>query len=454
MRWVPLLLLFGCGDNTLQHDAYQARSGERIALRTFAYDDGTKQWDPTTFYDRERMERCTIQRWSDGNTYCTPPAVPTVYSVPNCVEGEIGRWLATQPAPEHFYREFTLIGGEVISRVFRRISEMAPPQFTYEIMNGRCVQTPSEGWTYYSLGEQLESTMFARVKHVSSEGETRLGLDAYTTEDGLYVPLQSDAPILRDRVLDNECRVAARPNATETTCEPVYAGEAEFSRDPACATKDTVVIEATTQVPEVIVTENAGCYSYARRGLEIEHVPLFYPLGPSCVSVNPPADAHLFTVGQPFEVATLARTREEAPGRRLQRILASDGATTVVDTLLYDSELGVDCVRTQIGDAFRCLPANTFANVFPYFSDAACTQPIELSLVEQGACDATTKYAIDTRNPEPIVRPLAAPFETPIYEISTADMCLEFIPPAREKAFTLGPAMPLDAFVAAHAVIE
>ena len=453
-RLLPLLVLCGCGDNTLPLDAYQARSGKRIALRTYAYRDGAKQWDPTTFFDRARQERCTVQRWSDGNTYCTPPAVPTVYSEANCIDGEIGRWLATQPAPTHFFREFTLIGGEVISRVFRRIGEVAPPATTYEIANGRCVESSSLGWTYYSLGEQLASTSFARVKHLSSVGESRLGLDAYTTEDGLYVPIESDGPLLRDRVLDNECRVVAQPNAATTTCEPVYAGEAQFSRDAACATKDILLIEATTTVPEVIMRDVGGCRSYTRRGAEIPHVPLFFPLGPSCVAVNPPPDAHLFEVGAAFEVAELMRVREESPGHRLQRILVGDGTTTVVDSLLYDSELDVDCLRTQIGEAFRCLPANTFATVLPYFSDPACTVPVELSLVEDGACDATTKFAIDKRGDEPIVRPLAAPFTTPIYEISTADSCLEYIPPPRQKPFTLGAPLPLDRFVDAQLIIE
>jgi hypothetical protein len=452
MRWLSLLLLIACGDNTLPND-YQARSGERIALRVFAYSDGAKQWDPTTFFDRERQEHCTVQRWSDGNTYCTPPAVPTVYTSANCIDGELGRWLATQPAPTHFFREHTVIGGDVISRVFLRIGEVAPPDTTWEITNGRCIESSALGWTYYSLGEQLANTSFARVKHVSAVGETRLGLDAYTTEDGLYVPIQTDAPILRDRVLDNECKVVANPNAAMTTCEPAYAGEAQFSRDAQCATKDILLVEATTTVPEVIVTDDAGCHRYARRGAEIPSVPLFFPLGPSCVSVNPPPDAHLFEIGGAFDVPQLARTHEES-SHRLRQIFVGDGTTTVVDALLYDSTLDVDCIRTQIGDTIRCLPANTFATVLPYFSDAACTVPVELSLVETGACDATTKFAIDTRGDAPIVRPIAAPFSTPLYEISTADTCLEYVPPARQQAYSLGPAVPLDQFVDAQIIIE
>ena len=454
MKWALVLLVVACGDNTLPKDAYQARSGERISLRVFTYADGAKQWDANTFFDRERMERCTVQRWSDGNTYCTPPAVPTVYSEPNCVDGELGRWLSTQPAPEHFFREITLIDGEVISRVFRRIDEVAPPLKTYEIAGGRCVETLSLGWTYYSLGTTLASTSFVRMKHVSAVGETRLGLDAYTTDDGLYVPIETDVPMLRDRLLDNECKVLPQPNAATTTCEPAYAGEAEFSRDAGCATLDILALEATSQVPEVIVVDEAGCRRYARHSAEIPAVPLFLPVGPSCVSVALPPDVHLFELGTPFEVPVLTRTHEEDPAHRLRRIFVSDGETTVRDSLLYDSELDVDCLRTEIGETIRCLPANTFATVLPYFSDDACTQPIELTLVETGACDATTKFAIDKRNAEPIVRAIGAKYEATIYEISTADTCLPYVPSSRQQAYLVGEVLPLDRFVDAHVVIE
>lgn len=457
MRHLALVaLLLGCGDNLTPVDAFQAHSGTRIALRIFQYADGTQQWDGGLFFDRERQERCTVQRWSDGNTYCTPPAVPTVYSGANCIDGELGRWLSTQPAPTHFFRELTLIGGEVITRMFLRIGEVAPPETTYEITNGQCVESSSAGWTYFSLGEELPNTRFVRVRHQSAEGESRLGLDAYTTDDGLYVPIESGGlPTLRDRTLDNECKVVAAPNAATTRCEPAYAGEAEFSRDTACATNDILVVEATTTVPEVIVRDDEGCREFARRGPEIEHVPLFFPFGPSsCIAVNPPPDAHLFEVGPAFEVAQLGRVREAVPGRRLQRVIAGDETTRVVDSLLYDSELDVDCVRTQIGDTLRCLPANTFASVLPYFSDPDCLEEIEISLVERGACDPTTKYAIDTRGAEPIVRPVLAPMTATLYERSTGKTCLAYIPPARQQPYTIGAALPLDRFVDAQVIID
>ena len=115
----------------------------------------------------------------------------------------------------------------------------------------------------------------------------------------------------------------------------------------------------------------------------------------------------------------------------------------------------VSGVRTAIGDgSFRCLPANTLAAVTPYFADPSCLEPIEVSLVETGACDPGTRFAIDNRGVEPVVRPLVAPFAGKLYEISTADTCLEYIPPKREVPFSVGAAMPASAFVNAQLVTE
>ena len=446
MRCLPLLLVMGCGDNTIPTLPYEARSGARIELRIYQYSDGTQQWDPNVYYDRELQERCAIQRWSDGYTYCTPTARSTVYTDPSCESGELGRWLATQPPPDYFYREHTLIGADVISRVFRRSGATPAPAQVYEISGGRCVETPAAGWTYFVLGDEIPRAGFARIKHLSAEGRERLGMDVYVTDDGLYVPVWSDRPLLRDRVLDNECRVVERPNSPTATCEPVAPGEAEFSRDSQCAAVDVLVVEASAPVPDVVVRSTEGCRSYARRGAEIPHVPLFLPIGDSCVSVQPPPDAHLFEIGAPFDVPVLAREHEPSE-RRLQRILMTDGETTVVDSLLFDRELGVDCTRTLVGGTYRCIPAHTFATVVPYFRDPACVEPIDISLVLAGGCDPPTRFAIDHRSGAPAVRPLLAPFAGKLFEISTADTCLEYIPPRRQVPFTVGAAVPPEMFV-------
>src|SRR5436190_7234604 len=140
MRVVWWLLLASCGDNLVPIAPYEARSGDRIKLRTFVYDDGTRQWDPQQFHDAARDERCAPQPWSDGAKYCTPTAMPTVYRDALCTD-ELGRWLVTQPAPSYFYREFALLGTETISRVYRRGDSTPPPERVFQLTRGSCVET-------------------------------------------------------------------------------------------------------------------------------------------------------------------------------------------------------------------------------------------------------------------------------------------------------------------------
>ncbi len=451
-RLLLIVGFVGCGDNAIPHDRFEARSGDRIKLRWYAYDDGTRQWDPLAFQDTARDERCTVQRWSDGYTYCTPTAMPTVYSDPACTD-EMGRWLATQQPPSYFFREYSLIGEDVVSRIYRRADGRSAPETTYELDHGNCVATTSTGWNYFVLGAEVPRETFARVRLLTAIGSERLGLDAYTTDDGLYVPVEHERPELFDRTLDDQCRVLDRPNQPTTICEPALVGEAEFSRDPACGSTDLLVTEASQPVPAVVAAETAGCKSYARRGSEIASVPVFLPIGDACVSVNVPADAHLFEIGGPFDIPVLERRHEET-GHRLERILLTDGVTTVVDSLLFDTTLGVDCSRVFADAMYRCLPATSLAQVFPYFSDPTCVSPIELAFVETGDCDPATRFAIDQRGTEPSVRPLVAAYPGRIYEISTADTCLEYIPGGRQIAFTVGAAMAPQAFVGARVVVE
>ena len=71
----------------------------------------------------------------------------------------------------------------------------------------------------------------------------------YATDDGLYVPYETDRPVLRDFELDDECKIAARPNSAETTCDPAYPGEAKFSRDPECRAPDVLVVKEDVTGP-------------------------------------------------------------------------------------------------------------------------------------------------------------------------------------------------------------
>jgi hypothetical protein len=69
MRWMPLLLLLGCSDSI---GPYELRSGSRLELRYWHYEDGTRQWDSSVYFDRVLDTECALQQRSYGPTFCAP----------------------------------------------------------------------------------------------------------------------------------------------------------------------------------------------------------------------------------------------------------------------------------------------------------------------------------------------------------------------------------------------
>ena len=69
---LPLLLLAGCGDSLDSLGPDELRSGTRLELRYWQFADGTRQWDPTTFFDKKLGLDCMPVQRSFGPTYCQP----------------------------------------------------------------------------------------------------------------------------------------------------------------------------------------------------------------------------------------------------------------------------------------------------------------------------------------------------------------------------------------------
>nr|MBA3500197.1 hypothetical protein [Deltaproteobacteria bacterium] len=69
MRWLPLLLLLGCSESI---GPYELRSGSRLELRYWHYEDGTRQWDPNVYFDRVLETECALHQRAYGPTFCEP----------------------------------------------------------------------------------------------------------------------------------------------------------------------------------------------------------------------------------------------------------------------------------------------------------------------------------------------------------------------------------------------
>jgi hypothetical protein len=69
MRWLSLLLLLGCSESI---GPYELRSGSRLELRYWHYEDGTRQWDSGVYFDRVLEKECALHQRSYGPTFCEP----------------------------------------------------------------------------------------------------------------------------------------------------------------------------------------------------------------------------------------------------------------------------------------------------------------------------------------------------------------------------------------------
>src|SRR5437870_244567 len=92
MRVVVLaLIVAACGDNLQPQDAlFTGLSGSRIKLQWYLYQDGSKQIEPTSYYDTQLHVPCAKTLWDDGIARCTPIADPSVWIDAECTM-ELGR---------------------------------------------------------------------------------------------------------------------------------------------------------------------------------------------------------------------------------------------------------------------------------------------------------------------------------------------------------------------------
>jgi hypothetical protein len=133
------------------------------------------------------------------------------------------------------------------------------------------------------------------------------------------------------------------------------------------------------------------------------------------------------------------------------------GDVELPDPLLFDDDPArqAECRRISVDGGTRCLPALGLVMDVAYFRDDICTVRAPFALVASGSCDTPAPYAYETVPADGIVvHTLAEPYPGTLYEISTADTCLPYIPPPRFVPHLRGPALPLAAFPSAHLVIE
>ncbi|MGE0550600.1 MAG: hypothetical protein AB7O24_29385 [Kofleriaceae bacterium] len=440
-RYLPLLVLIACGDNTA--DTGGARSGSRLKLVWYEYSDGTRQLERGWYFDDERGERCTPVRWSDGSRYCTPDAGDAVYVDDTCATA-LGRVPSgTSPAP-YFVRYYHVRGEPFPSRVARLGAVTTAPQNVWELRDGNCSgpATVDSGYDYYSLGEVLTSEAFVKVKRSEPVGDDRLALVFDTSDDGLRV-----AAAIFDREVRQDCVIDDRAGAKAIECVAGDSVIAGYFHDPECTQLEIVTTELEIPPRSRHYSPQTSCWSYYTIGSSTSAPPLYQRAGNSCQEILDPGNARFFLAGEMVEMPVLER-QVEPTERRLARIDRVHGTLRIDDPLLRDTELATDCERRDDGGDIRCVPATT-VQVVPVFADVGCQTIVDVALVPSGTCDPPASFATKGA----AFHPVLDAYTMPVYELTTGEQCREYTPPVPMVIHAIGGPVAPSEFVTAQRVL-
>jgi hypothetical protein len=433
--WVAVGALVACGDN-LAPETADPRSGSRLELQYFEYEDGTRQLADRGFFDAARDEPCRSLQWSDGFTYCTPDAHPAIYTNADCTL-ELGRVPVDRAAASYFLHTFHVGGDFMPSRLYRRGAAAPPPAGAYQLRDDGCtgpVELPASD-VFFELGEEVSKAELVELVTRELVIDPRLALRTETSADGMRIPVA-----IRDRELDVDC-IVERPNAPTVDCAPVRATEAVYYHDAACTEPE---LSAPAR-PGIASHASDGCAVYHAVGTQVGATPLFRKT-PTCTATSAPSGEQLFLLGDPLALATIERLRADT-GRRLQSISIAG----VADDHVFDRELGSDCRPIEIAGTLRCVPHHALAH--PVFADELCLVPVLVALVATRSCEPAVTYASQLVDGRPELHAIGAASGT-VYEVSTGDRCLPYEPPAGFAVHEVGPAIPLESFAAATLVAD
>ena len=434
VRVLLLLLVAACGDNQLpQQPLFDGTSGERLKLEWYLYQDGARQREAAGFYDAKLHTRCAPARWADDVTRCTPLGDPAVFVDADCML-EVGRKLGER-RPKHFIR-YERIAGELRPAGVLAAGDVVAtvPTTFYERRDGACVQIGEQpNVAYYDVGEPIEPERMVEVWPEQIAGE-RLSLRTLVASEGLVAPMG-----LRDEELGIDCRAEQRGDGT-TACVPEDVIAAQHFADPFC--EEPVAVTLDEPPPAIAVADTAGCSSY--RALATEHTgQLFRRDGATCVQVLRMPGERAYVAGAPLALASLDRTIEALPGRRLQQITLAGGGLLLLDGLLHDTATRTDCRHAGNGELAVCVPTTTLTGARVY-ANARCGRELLIADVPEVACEPSAFAIVD----DLAIHAIGSAHDEPLYVLDAAAQCRPRPRPPGTVPHVLGPALPLDTFVA------
>jgi len=409
----------GCGDNLVPTGPVD---GARLAVAYATYADGTRQLAVGRLRDTERRETCTPARWSDGFTYCTPAATPTVYADAACTQ-ELALAGAT-----YALHTYVLDGVPRPSRLYLPGDPVAAPAAIYELVASCTPATIPDGASFVALGDEVPRTALVHLIPEEPTGPARIGQRYITSGDGLRAPLA-----LVDRTLGVDCTAEELPGAPTARCVPTGAVTAAYFHDDACTVPEVSALVA----PSFVAVTTASCTGYFATGEQVFDDTI-YLLGAQCFAGPIRLSEVQYLAGAALDLATLART-QLAGGDRIAPLALGELYGAAMHAV--DLQLGVECSPGPIAGALRCLPAT--APAIEEFADPLCQTPISIAEVPVRACDPAVAFA--RRGDE--IAPIGAA-SPQRYELTTGETCRPYMPPLDHALFELGAPLAPEAFVA------
>jgi hypothetical protein len=180
-----------------------------------------------------------------------------------------------------------------------------------------------------------------------------------------------------------------------------------------------------------------------------------------CTQRSVISDNLYFDVGAEIDVPLSVRSVDAVAGRRLQHIHHVFDGARYRDLFVHDDVLDLDCAKAGAADGVsRCLPeTQEISPTSHYFSDAACTQPINVLVFSQSPpCVSDIPFVsltsgLGTCAPAATIFPLTrSSFAGPLYFTSNIQPCTSV--GSDVATYDVGPAIVPTAFSTATTVID
>jgi len=437
-RAAVLALLVACGRigfDPLPSPAPD-HSGARLKVVSWRFADGGSI--PYGLYDSERDERCALEPWDDGATYCSPTNTATA----GFLDGSCTQPVAANIDPACDDPAYVAVFGPLGQTGLYELGSAVAGTEVYQLFGSACTG-PFDG-ALFDFGAEVPRSALAAVVETAPTGAGPIQLRDFASSDGFVEP-----DTLYDATAGSDCvAFEAGPQVTTAgVCVSQSYGVTGAYHDAACSQPIISVPDGLIGLGDIGYLTSPGC-------LDQDYVfaPVAGPVGDSivyglsagtCTQVTPIAGATDYLLGAPVDPPALAR----GPSALAQRIrpvdYTADGVAIADPTAFYDAALGVACQMQLAADGVeRCLPADA-VGVEAAYADAGCTVPrsvVAVGGVTGCAPPAVPRYAVTNTS-------LACGFEQSVFAVGSTtgsaffllgSACMPITPSANGAIYVVG----------------